>query len=93
MAADVVVIGSFSKQLLLFAEETEALLLVLLPLAGAGLCEWVDGGGQGVCAARGGSAVAAGDHLGAVRGRSTRDRLDPGIHLLLGSKEGVKHES
>lgn len=36
-----------------------------------------------MCATRGGGAVAAGDHLRAVRGRSTRDRLDPGIHLLL----------
>lgn len=71
------------ERLLLFAEEAESLLPVLIALAGAGI-----GGGQGVCAAGGGSAVAAGGHVGAVGWRGAGDRLDPRIHLLLGVKHG-----
>lgn len=58
--------------LLLFAEEAEALLFILLPLARAGLGDRAHSGGQGVRAARGGGTMAA--ELG---GRGTGDRLNP----------------
>ncbi len=72
---------------LLLAEEAEALLLVFLTLAGAGVARQGDGGRERVSAAGRRRALVTGRDLWFLRGRRAAARvlngLDPCVHLLL----------
>lgn len=83
--------GTDGRLLLLLAEETEALLFVLLlvflALAGAGFGRQGDGCRERVGAAGGGRALVARRDLGFLGGRGAAagvlDGLNPCVHLLL----------